>query len=121
MKPSYLEFIELDDYLAHLRSLNGDAPVTTHCEIANIAGKPDKLGVAVVTYYAALTYRYLDCIVTCAIPILNTTTFHLKHERAETHAKLHENFNKVRAMLTERGVNLVRGKWTLTAPKYLSE
>lgn len=120
MKPSYLEFVELDDYLAHLRTLT-NAPLTTHCEITNIAGKPDKFGIASVTYYAALTYRYVDCIVTCAIPILNTTTFHLKNDHDETHAKLHANFDKVRAMLVERGVQVARGKWMLTAPIFLSE
>jgi hypothetical protein len=123
MKNSYLEFVELDDYLAHLRSLaeRGNATPTTRCEITSIGGKPNKHGIAGVAYYAALTYHHADYIATCAIPLLNTTNFHLQTDRDAMRAKLHENFDKVIAMLRARGVEVTRGKRTLTTPNYLSE
>jgi len=115
----YLEFNELDDYIAYLRDATGRETPLTHVDITSVSGTPDKYGICEVTYYAALTHLLVDCIATTAIPLLHTTNFHLQTEREAMHAKLHENFDKVLAMLRERGLVVERGKWTVEPPAYL--
>ncbi len=119
MHSGYLEFVELDDYLAHLQQVTLFHPVTTHCEITSVSSQPNQHGITGIMYYAALTFRDADHIATCAVALLNTTNFHLQTDKEAVHTKLHANFDKVVANLTARGIEVTRGKWTLTAPNYL--
>jgi|GEM_PF-1495351 len=119
MNKCYLEFNELDDYIAYLRGATHQETPLTYVDITSVSGTPDKYGIREVAYYAALTRPLVDCIATTAIPLLHTTDFHLRTEREAMHAKLHEHFDKVCATLKERGLVLERGKWTVEPPAYL--
>lgn len=120
-----LEFNELDDYLAHLRQEHDTD--WTHLEIGHTTGERDQHGIRAVAFFAIATRRILsptEYIVVWSCPILNTTSVHLqmdKHEAPEhqTRSQLHTNFDKVKQMLQERGLNIRPGKWSTESPSYL--
>lgn len=125
---AYLEFNEPDDYIAHLRAQTGAEQPSTHLEITSITGARGEHGLRGVTYYATLTQCFDPSagsgqayIAVCAIPILNTTNFHLQVEKGEMRDKLHANFDKVRARLESKGVVVERGRWSVEVPAYLRE
>jgi len=110
----YLEFVELDDYIHHLQETIGMFnPIKaehpdTRIEITSTSGESDERGICSISYQAVLTRRFEDHIAVCAIPLLQTTNFHLQVEKDALRAK-HENFDKVYAMLGERGLTIERG------------
>jgi hypothetical protein len=119
MNKCYLEFNELDDYIAYLRGATHEETPLTYVDITSVSGTPDKYGIREVAYYAALTRPLVDGIATTAILLLRTTNFRLRTEHDAMNA-LHEHFDKVLTMLRERGLVLERGKWTAEPPAYLS-
>jgi len=116
----YLEFVELSDYLAHLKERMEH---TTRLEITSTAGERGNHGLRGITYHAVASARFSDYIAVCAVPIFHTTNFHLQAsaERDETRGKVHANFDKVRAEIEQLGVHVARGKWMYEAPAYLRE
>lgn len=114
---AYLEFNRLDDYIEYLCLATGRERPSTWVDITSVVGEKEAHGIRGVTYYAALTHRLGDVIATTAIPLLNTTNFHLRTEQDATD-KLHENFEKVLTLLRER-LEIARGKWTFAPPVYL--
>jgi hypothetical protein len=123
---AYLEFTELDDYIRHLKERVGMFNPTkaehpdTRIEITSTSGESDERGIRLISYQAVLTHCFEDHIAVCAIPLLQTTNFHLQTEKDALRAKVHENFDKMCAMLGERGLVLERGKWRLESPKYIN-
>jgi hypothetical protein len=122
----YLEFVELDDYIHHLQKTIGRVnPIRaehpdTRIEIASTSGESDERGIRLISYQAVLTRRFEDHIAVCAIPLLQTTNLHLQMEEDALRAKVRESFDKVCAMLGERGLVLERGKWRLEPPRCLN-
>ncbi len=116
----YLEFVELSDYLAHLKERMEH---TARLEITSTAGERGEHGLRGITYHAVASARFADYIAVCSVPIFHTTNFHLQAsaERDDTRAKVHANFDKVRAEIEAQGLRVERGKWTVEAPAYLRE
>jgi monoamine oxidase len=110
---TYLEFIDVEDYIRHLQENTFTPRLTTRAEITS------KHGVCIVTFNAVLTRQFENHIAVCAIPLLQTTNLRLQTEMDALRAKVHESFDKVCAMLKERGLTVERGKWTIEPPAYL--
>lgn len=120
-----LEFNELDDFIAHLREEQDTD--WTHLEIGHVSGEQDAHSIRGVTFYEIATRHLLspsEYLVVRATTLLNTTNAQLqidKHEASEhqTHTQLHANFEKVKAMLQQRGVCVRPGRWSSQPPEYL--
>ena len=116
---TYLEFIDVEDYIRHLQENTFTLRLTTRAEITTTAGERDKHGVCIVTFNAVLTEQFEDHIAVCAITLVQTTNFHLQVEKETLAAQVRERFDKICAMLGERGLTVERGKWTIEPPAYL--
>ena len=120
-----LEFNELDDFVAHLRT--EEQTDWTHFEIGHTTGERDGSGIRPVSFFAIATRHFLsptEYIVVWACPILNTTSVHLqmdKHEKPEhqTRTHLHANLEKVKTQIESRGLSVRPGKWLSQPPDYL--
>jgi hypothetical protein len=127
-QPAYLEFVELDDYCAHLAAHDTNR---THLEITQAAARPrGKFQVAAVTVYATATARIEepegDGHIACwSNVILQTSNINARLERDLPHDQqkgrqvLFKNFESVRRELEARGLEVTRGKWTFTTPNFL--
>lgn len=128
-KPSYLEFVELDDYCAHLAAHDARK---THLEITVNVGRPTgKFQISSITVYAAATARVNELdgdqfhIACWQNVILQTSNINarLEHDLPEDQQTgrraMFKNFERVRAELLKRGLEVTRGRWTHTAPDYL--
>lgn len=127
-KPAYLDFIELDDYCAHLAAHDRK---DTRLEISVTSGRPSrgKISVTSITVYAVATCRIIEpdaAHIACwAQVILQTNNLNAQlerdlpeEERKGRNAML-KGFERVREVLEKRGLRVERGKWTLTTPDFL--
>jgi hypothetical protein len=115
---TYLEFTELEDYLAHLREHDANA---TRLGITWQTGAADANGFRTVTYYAAATAQVDDHIATYGTVIYQTLNLNLRvnDERARAHETLHAKFDRVREELERAGVNVTPGVWRIQPPAWL--
>lgn len=120
-----LEFNELEDFVAHLRGKQDTD--WAHLEIGHTSSERDTHGIRTVSFFAIATCRFLtpaEYIVVWSCPILHTTSVHLQMDKPEapehqSRAQIHLNFDKVKAMLQERGLSVRSGKWLSQPPEYL--
>ncbi len=138
MKPAYLEFVEIEDYAQHVKQFYGDttAPAgvarevtdlgrtpITNLEFTSTSGRPGKFGVYGVTFHAVATANLGDHIAVIDFVLLSTSSLNLDHASAEERdirkKQLHERFDQVKEQLTQAGLTVERGKWTLQSPDYL--
>ncbi len=127
-QPTYLEFVELDDYCAHLAAHDRNE---TRLEISVSTGKPSrgKIQVLPVTIYAVATCRITEAdeshIACWAQVILATNTLNAQMERdlpedqRQGRQAMFKNFERTREELEKRGFRVERGKWSLTTPDFL--
>lgn len=116
----YLRFVELDDFIAHVKASGEPA----HLEFSNMSSKPDKrFGIYQVTFYAVATAAINEHIATIEFPLLHADSLQLNHDdqvkKEERRAQLQERFGKVKAQLEDKGLTIERGLWTLEKPEFL--
>ena len=127
-RPAYIEFVELDDYCAHLAAHDTNK---THLEITQSATRPrGKFQVAGITVYATATARIeepdSDAHIACwSNVILQTSNINASLERdlpqdqQKGRLAMFKNFECIRRELEARGLEVSRGKWTFTTPEFL--
>lgn len=129
-RPAYIEFVELDDYCAHLAAHDTNK---TNLEITVQSGRPSrgKITVITVTVYAAATTRIAEPdgnsfhIACWQRVILQTNNLNasmqrdLPEDQQKGRQAMFKNFEVVRRELEKRGLEVTRGKWSLTTPDFL--
>lgn len=126
-KPAYLEFVELDDYCAHLAAHDRN---DTRLEISVSAGRPrGKFQMASITVYAVATCRIVEgetSHIACWANVIRQTNNinaqmerDMPAERQSGRIEMFKNFEYVRGELEKRGLKVERGKWSGTSPDFL--
>ena len=128
-RPAYLEFVELDDYCAHLAAHDR---ADTRLEISAVTGRTSRNKHFTVT--PCTVYSVATCLVSAdekphiacwSQVILQTNSLQASFERDLPEAErkgrqaMFKNFNCTREELERRGLKVERGKWSLTTPDFL--
>ena len=110
-----LEFVELDDFLAHLKE---DAQKHVRLEIDVESGNPSgQFEVSGVRFRAVATAivngpHSIKVVARWEHSLLLTNSLHLRIDRDESRSRLFENFDKLKAHIEERGFEVKRGMWS---------
>lgn len=127
-KTAYLEFIELDDYCAHLAAHDRS---DTRLEISVVSGAPSrgKIQVTSLTVYGVATCRISEgemSHIACWSQVLlltNNLNAQMERDLPEDQRKgrlaMFKNFERTQQELKARGLKVERGLWTLTTPDFL--
>lgn len=110
-----LEFVELDDFVAHLKNANHKS---VRCEIESETGAPrgewnnaPLTANAVVT--AVLTDFGMRYIVKWTRTILITDSLSYRMDKTQSRDKMFENFARVQQEFETLGFTVLRGQWKL--------
>jgi hypothetical protein len=124
---TYLEFIELDDYIAHLRErTNEGAPLRSNIELGSVIGEKGLHGIRPISFCAVLTHIFDDHIACYAKTILFTTNYDLDFDdhRHKPEDKVRNKLQAIfeqycKQLADEKHLTLTRGRWMFGAPEYL--